>query len=70
MMSNNPLRVVIELLAGQSLGMLMNEMREWLDSQKIQTVDFRPARQPLVGIEIAFRNIEEAEQFRERFNPA
>jgi hypothetical protein len=70
MMSNNPLRVVVELLAGQSLGTLMNEMREWLDSQKIQTVDFRPARQRLAGIEIAFRNVEEAEQFRERFNPA
>jgi hypothetical protein len=60
MMSSNPLRVVIELLAGQSLGALMNEMREWLDSQKIQTVEFRSARKPLVGFEIAFRNIEEA----------
>jgi hypothetical protein len=63
----NPLRVVVELSAGRTLGGLMNEMREWLDSQQIQAVEFRSARSPAVGVEIGFKREEDAQRFREHF---
>jgi len=64
---DNPLRVLVEIQAPNVLGDLMNEMREWLDREKIRSVDFKPAPKPVVGFEIAFRKAEEAERFRERF---
>jgi hypothetical protein len=67
MLFDNPLKVRVEKPEGKQFGEMMNEMRVWLDSQKIQPAEFKPASKPSVGFEIAFRKTEEAERFRERF---
>jgi hypothetical protein len=46
----------------------MNEIRMWLDSQKIEPVSFRSAPGATSGFEIAFDNAEDAERFRRHFN--
>jgi hypothetical protein len=53
---------------GVSLGNFMNEIRMWLDSQKIEPVSFRSAPGATSGFEIAFDNAEDAERFRRHFN--
>ena len=56
--------------AGVSLGTFMNEIRTWLDGQKIQSGFFR-ATTGAVGfaVEIGFEREEDAERFRQRFVP-
>jgi hypothetical protein len=46
----------------------MNEVRSWLDSQKIEPIDFRPvvSRQG-IGFEISFRAQEQADLFQQKF---
>ena len=51
-----------------SLGETMNQIRSWLDSQKIQPASFKPV---VVGggviFEISFLSADEAELFRQEF---
>jgi hypothetical protein len=63
-MDENPLIVRIEAPAANKLGELMNAIRSWLDSQKIQPTTFKvvPA-----GVELTFRHDHEAAQFRKQF---
>jgi hypothetical protein len=63
-MDENPLIVRIEAPAANKLGELMNAIRSWLDSQKIQptTCKVMPS-----GLELAFHYNHEAALFREHF---
>ena len=47
----------------------MNEIRSWLDSHKIQPVDFRPSESApgAVAFEIRFRHEDEAHLFEQAF---
>jgi hypothetical protein len=46
----------------------MNEIRTWLDAQKIQPVAFKTVGCPTgLGFEISFQNEREATLFRDRF---
>jgi hypothetical protein len=62
--------ILVSPPAGVSLGTFMNEIRTWLDGQKIQSGFFR-ATTDVVGfaVEIGIEREEYAERFRERFNP-
>jgi hypothetical protein len=46
----------------------MNEIRTWLDSERIQPVQFKTVvGRAGLGFEISFRRKREAERFQERF---
>ena len=46
----------------------INEIRTWLDSERIEPTDFRAvAGKAGLGFEISFRHAGEAERFQERF---
>jgi hypothetical protein len=64
MASANPLIIHVETSAGKSLGKIMNSIRSWLDSQKIQPTTFKVVP---TGLEIAFRQEDEAGRFRQQF---
>jgi hypothetical protein len=56
---------------GVPLGNFMNEIRTWLDSQKIQSGLFRTTSGDAgFAVEIGFDREEDAERFRERFKRA
>jgi hypothetical protein len=63
-MSENPLIVRIDAPAANKLGDVMNAIRSWLDSRKIQPATFKVVPD---GLEIAFLNDHEAAHFREQF---
>jgi hypothetical protein len=65
------LKIRIETPLGTPLGQLMNEIRTWLDSEKIQPSYFRPIVGVTVGFgfEIGFRSEEDATRFRQWFVP-
>jgi len=63
-------KIRIETPVGTPLGRLMNEIRAWLDSEKIQPTHFRPVAGSVgFGFEIGFRSEEDANRFREWFVP-
>ena len=50
------------------LGSAMNEIRTWLNGEKIEPVEFRTVvGEGGLGFEISFRHEREAERFRRRF---
>lgn len=64
----SPLSVRIEQ-PQKAFGVAMNEIRTWLDTHKIQPVDFRPdpAGPGAVAFEIRFSREEEARLFEQTF---
>lgn len=65
---SSPLIVRVEK-AGKAFGTAMNEIRSWLDSHKIQPIDFRPRESDAgrVAFEITFKHAHEARQFEQEF---
>jgi hypothetical protein len=56
------------LIRAENLGKTVNDIRTWLDAEKIEPVDFRTVVSHAgIGFEISFRNEQEAERFQERF---
>jgi hypothetical protein len=56
------------VIRAEDLSNTMNDIRTWLDAEKIQPVDFRTVvGQAGIGFEISFRTEQEAERFQERF---
>ena len=50
------------------LGRTMNEIRTWLDTEKIQPVNFKTIVSSAgFGFEISFKSEREAERFQQRF---
>jgi hypothetical protein len=63
-MEENSRIVRIETPAANKLGEMMNAIRSWLDSQKIQPTTFKVIPN---GLELAFHHDHEAAHFREQF---
>jgi hypothetical protein len=63
-----PIALQTENLRNASLAKVLNEIRTWLDSERVEPVRFKivVGRNGL-GFEISFRNECEAERFQERF---
>ena len=63
-----PITITVEQTNGRPLGQIMNEMRSWLDSKKIEPASFKPI---VAGggilLEIGFHNHREAELFQQKF---
>jgi hypothetical protein len=68
MVRSAPFKIQVGPPVGMSLGNFMNEVRSWLDSQKIQSNFFRSTASDVgFGFEIGFEREEDANRFRERF---
>jgi hypothetical protein len=53
---------------GTRLGELMNDVRSWLDSNKIESAGFKPiSDSPRIGFEIGFGTQHEADRFQREF---
>ena len=63
-----PVAAQAENSRGMALDQTMNEIRAWLDGERIEPVQFRTAVSRVgVGFEISFRRDHEAKRFQERF---
>ncbi len=71
-MASNPLTTVHVERAGSSLGDLMNAIRTWLDSQKVEPAEFKMVTTDgsIAACVVRFRNEYEADQFRLTFASA
>jgi hypothetical protein len=69
MLGANPLVVFVQAPVGRPFGQTMNAIRSWLDSQKIQTTNFKivPGADASRRFEIAFHQEHEAQRFRQEF---
>jgi hypothetical protein len=57
-----------ETLRDTPLGSTMAEIRMWLDSEKIEPVEFKTVvSRGAVGFEISFKRDRDAERFQQRF---
>lgn len=64
------IKIRIETPLGTPLGRLMNDIRTWLESEKIQPAHFIPIVGTVgFGFEIGFRSEEDAKRFRQWFAP-
>jgi hypothetical protein len=56
------------VIRAENLGKTMNDIRTWLDAEKIQPVEFKTiVSHAGIGFEISFRSEQEAERFQQRF---
>ena len=68
MVITTPIRIEVNRPAGAPIGSIMNEIRSWLDQNKIEPVDFKTVvGREGIGFEIWFRTEEEAERFQRQF---
>ena len=67
MANSNPLIVRFDAPLGMTFGVAMNNIRTWLDSNKIQPLNFRPTVGPGIAFELSFRAEHEARRFRKQF---
>ena len=65
-------RVRVENLSGGSVGLLMSDMRTWLDHQGIQPMDFKASTLPFgsIAFDVEFRHPDQAALFRTAFDSA
>lgn len=65
---DTPFSVRIEK-TGSDLGKTMNEIRSWLDSKKIEPIEFRtlPLDGSIIALNIRFRSQDEAYLFEHEF---
>jgi hypothetical protein len=69
-MNSDPRAVQVRVSTNMSLGQVMSTIRTWLDDQKIQPLDFKTAVDATgVILSTRFRRDDEAELFRQRFDP-
>jgi hypothetical protein len=65
---NDPYTVSVRVSRGDPLGDAMKPIRTWLDSEKIQTAAFTTASDARgYTFAIGFRNIGDADRFRQQF---
>ena len=66
-----PVTVHVEKPVGVLFSECFAEMRIWLTTHKITPIDFRlSGGYSSIGLDIAFRNFEEADLFEREFSPA
>ena len=70
-LTSNLMLVRVPTLPGGSVGLLMSEMRTWLDHQGIQPIAFKTARLEVgnVACDVEFRHVDQAALFRAAFVP-
>jgi hypothetical protein len=62
------MKIEVNRPAGTPIGEIMNEIRSWLDRNKIEAVDFRTVvGHEGIGFEIRFRTEQDAERFQREF---
>ena len=67
-MITTPIRIEVNRPAGAPIGSIMNEIRSWLDQNKIEPIDFKTVvGHAGIGFEIRFRTEGEAERFQREF---
>ena len=69
-MAPSPTHVRIRKLSAKPIGDLMNEMRDWLDSKKIEPIEFKAHLLDAGGcveLELSFRTQDEASLFERQF---
>ena len=68
MVITTPIRIEVNRPAGAPIGSIMNEIRSWLDQNKIEPIDFKTVvGREGIGFEIRFRTEGEAERFQREF---
>lgn len=68
-MITTPIRIEVNRPAGAPIGSIMNEIRSWLDQNRIEPVDFKTVvGREGIGFEIRFRTEGEAERFQREFS--
>ena len=61
-------KIEVNRPAGAPIGSIMNEIRSWLDQNRIEPVDFKTVvGREGIGFEIRFRTEGEAERFQREF---
>jgi len=67
----NLMRVRVPALPGGSVGLLMSEMRTWLDHKGIQPTEFKTATLSVgnMACDVEFRDVDHAALFRAAFVP-
>ena len=69
MVITTPIRIEVNRPAGAPIGSIMNEIRSWLDQNRIEPVDFKTVvGREGIGFEIRFRTEGEAERFQREFS--
>ena len=62
------IKIEVHQPAGTPIGEIMNEVRSWLDRNRIEPIDFKTVvGREGIGFEIRFRNDDEAERFHRDF---
>jgi len=66
---SNLMSVRVEHSRGSSVGLLMSDMRTWLDHQGIQPMDFKAVTLPFgsVAFDLEFCHVDQATLFRAAF---
>lgn len=69
--TSNLMLVRVPTLPGGSVGLLMNEMRTWLDHKGIQPTEFKTATLAELNMacDVEFRDVDQAALFRAAFVP-
>jgi hypothetical protein len=69
--TSNLMLVRVPTLPGGSVGLLIGEMRTWLDHQRIQPIEFKTATLGMGNItfDVEFGNVDQAALFRAAFVP-
>jgi len=62
------IKIEVNRPVGTPIGQIMNEIRSWLDENRIEPVDFRTlVGHEGIGFEIRFRTEEQGERFQRAF---
>ena len=62
------IKIEVNRPVGTPIGQIMNEIRSWLDENRIEPVDFRTlVGHEGIGFEIRFRTEQEGERFQRAF---
>ena len=62
------IKIEVNRPVGTPIGQIMNEIRSWLDENRIEPVDFRTlVGREGIGFEIRFRTEQEGERFQRAF---
>ena len=68
---SNLMLVRVPNLPGRSTGLLLSDMRTWLDHQGIQPIEFKTATLGVgdIAFDVEFRHLDQAALFRAAFVP-
>jgi hypothetical protein len=68
MVLSSPVVIRAETQTNTPLGSIMNEIRTWLDRERIELAEFRTvASSAGLGFEISFKSEQEADRFQQQF---